>query len=452
MSDAATEHQRQSRDKKALWTSLTSLAGRGVSLGVSLVSVPLTLKLLGKDSYGIWVAITAVLGWAGMADLGLGHGVTNRLSTLHGADDREGARRVLSSAAGMIGAISGGLLLLGALSLALLPWRSVLSAPASVGDGELVGAVGVSMALFLVGFVQNPFTKVFAAYQEGYLLNYFNLASPLLTLGALGACAWLKPSMPWVVLALSGAPMLPMLAGLAYMFGWHRPWLRPSRSSFDGGLARGLLNTGAAFLIPQIAAIGAWESDYLIVLKVLGPAAVATYATIFRLPSTFQGLLSMWLYPLWPAYAEAAARGDIVWVRERYKKSLVRTMGLSLAGAAGLLLLGRPVVSFWTRGQIEATTELLLPMAATLLVGSWCQVHAMALNGLGQLRGQAFYGSISAVINVILSLVLARTMGLPGVSWATSIATAVPGLLAYLELRRELNRRLVEQGQAHGQT
>jgi O-antigen/teichoic acid export membrane protein len=446
-----TAGHREQRERRARWTSITSMAGRGVSVLASLVSVPLTLKLLGKDGYGIWVTATTVLGWVSMADLGLGHGVTNQLSAMHGADDREGARRVISSAAGMVGLISLGLAVLGAAALVFVPWRAALSAPDSLSDQALVATVGISMGLFLVNFLSNPFSKIFAAYQEGYVLNYFGLATPLLVLGALGLCAYFQPSMPYIVLALSGVPALPSLVGLAYMLAVRRPWLRPSLAAYDGAMARGLLNTGAAFLIPQIAAIGAWESDYIIVLRVLGPAAVATYATIFRLPSTFQGLLSMWLFPLWPAYAEAAARGDIAWVRQRYRRSLIRTMAMASAGSVGLVLLGRPVVAFWTQGQIEATFSLLLPMAATLLTGSWCLVHAMALNGLGQLRGQAYYGSISAIVNVILSFVLAKTMGLAGVSWATSLATAIPGVLAYLELRATLNERtLAAEKLAHG--
>jgi O-antigen/teichoic acid export membrane protein len=445
----ATTARRAERDRRAWLTALTSFAGRGVSLGASLASLPLALGLLGKDRYGIWMALTGVLGWLSLADFGLGNGVTNQLASMHGEDDQGGARRVVSSAAGMVSAISLALTIFSLLLLLLVPWRSALVVPADVPQGELLATVGLCMGVFLVGFWLSPYERVFTAYQEGYLLNYFNITSSLLVLAGLAFCALIHPSMPIVVLVLSGMPLLPRLVGLAFLFGVRRPWLRPSRAAYDAATARSLLRSGFAFLIPQLAMIGAWESDNIIVLQMLGPAAVATYATVFRLPSTFSGVMSMWLGPLWPAYVEAAARGDIEWVRQKHNQSLLRSVGLASLGGVGLVALGRPVISIWTRGQIEPGFDLLLPMGLYLPLVTWCFVHSLALNGLGQLKGQAYYGVACAVVNILLSIYLARRVGLAGVSWATLIATCVPGALAYFELRYAFTRRTAEHQAAH---
>ena len=64
----------------------------------------------------------------------------------------------------------------------------------------------------------------------------------------------------------------------------------------------------------------------------------------------------------------------------------------------------------------------------------------MALNGLGRIRGQMYYGIAAAIVNVVLSIVLGRAIGVDGVCWGTCVAAVVPAVLAPIELRAALRR------------
>lgn len=407
---------------------------------MSFVSVPLALKLLGQDRYGVWLTLTALLGWLSLADLGLANGLTNELAS-QDRNDRPRAQRALSSAFGMISRISLLMLVVSVALLLFAPWRSIVAAPEAVGTAELMATAGLCLGLFIANFWLGPLETTFAAYQEGYLLNYFQLPIPLVMLASLGACVLFDASMPMVVLALAGTPLLARLAGIAYMFGVRRRWLLPSRRHYEPKAARALLKTGFAFLVPQIAALAAWESDNLIVAQTFGAGAVATYATVFKLPMLFLSVLNIWSAPLWPAYAEAAHKGDIGWIKKTLRKNYLMWMGLSLVAGIGLVIVGPYFVERWTRGQLEATPALLIPMALYIPLYAVCKICSLPLNGFGLLKLQAYCGIAAAIVNVVLSVLLGRMMGLAGVVWASCIALLVPGVVNTIELASALRKR-----------
>ena len=63
------DHQRGSeRNRRAVLAGSIATVARVVQLGASLVTVPLTLKYLGNERFGLWMTISSVLAMAAFAD------------------------------------------------------------------------------------------------------------------------------------------------------------------------------------------------------------------------------------------------------------------------------------------------------------------------------------------------------------------------------------------------
>jgi len=79
--EVATEATRSAeRHRRALLTSATGFAARGVSMGASLITIPLTLHYLGNERFGLWMTISSIVAMATFADFGIGNGVVNMLA------------------------------------------------------------------------------------------------------------------------------------------------------------------------------------------------------------------------------------------------------------------------------------------------------------------------------------------------------------------------------------
>jgi O-antigen/teichoic acid export membrane protein len=450
-SDAAAagdeDGHRAARSRKATWTTITAFGGRGLGMLLSLASVPLTIGFLDKERYGAWILIGSMLGWLSIADLGLGAGLMNALSAAHAKDDREDAREAVSTSMLLVSGVAAALGLVFAAAFPFVPWRAVFAVSEGIGRDELRLTVAACGAVFLVGFPLGLVDRIYAGYQEGYVSNYWSMATNVLTVSALVVVVHVGSGLPWLVLGLSVTPLLVRLVNTIHLFTVHRPWLAPSFSAVRLARARPLLAKGGAFLVAQLAALAMWQNDNIIIAQLFGAREVGPYAVAFRLAVTYVGLVSMWLTPFWPAYAEAGARGDRAWIAATMRRTVRIATGASAAAAVGLLLAGPLVIRLWTRSDAMVPDRaLLVPIGLYMVVINWCNAHSMAMNGLGRVERMMVYGLVAAALNVALSIVLGKLIGVAGVCWATDIASLIPAIGVYVDMRRILREPLPAAG------
>ena len=76
---------------------VASAVVKGWSALVVLLMVPLTLKMLGAYSNGVWLTISGILIWIDFMDIGLGNGLRNKLAAYLAHDEVQCARSLVSS-------------------------------------------------------------------------------------------------------------------------------------------------------------------------------------------------------------------------------------------------------------------------------------------------------------------------------------------------------------------
>ena len=63
------------RYRRVFFTTTTSAIARVVQIVASLLTVPLTLRYLGPELYGLWLTMSSVMAMFAFADLGVGNGL-----------------------------------------------------------------------------------------------------------------------------------------------------------------------------------------------------------------------------------------------------------------------------------------------------------------------------------------------------------------------------------------
>src|SRR5690348_6591044 len=92
------EGRSNERYRRAALTTATSLIAKLASVITFVVSVPLTVRYLGPERYGIWMTVASLVTMLSWADLGIGNGLMTLISESHGKTDEEAARAYVSSA------------------------------------------------------------------------------------------------------------------------------------------------------------------------------------------------------------------------------------------------------------------------------------------------------------------------------------------------------------------
>jgi O-antigen/teichoic acid export membrane protein len=201
------------RRRRVLLSALSAGGAKAVSLISLLLTVPLSLAYLGPERYGLWMAITGMLAVLSFADLGLGYGLVNALSTAEGLSDPEGSRSAVSSAFYMLAGI-GTLLGLGLfLAWPHLHWGEWLNARSPATRQETGAAMAVFSACFVLGLPLSVVTHGFSGLQQGFRSSLYQAVGSLFSLGGILAALKAGAGLPWLVLAASGAPLLAGLLG-----------------------------------------------------------------------------------------------------------------------------------------------------------------------------------------------------------------------------------------------
>ena len=85
-----SEYERgRQRVRRIHLTALAAVGFRGALLLSGFIYVPLTVRYLGPERYGLWVAMTSVMTLLAFADCGIGYGLMNHVAYAigHGAKD-----------------------------------------------------------------------------------------------------------------------------------------------------------------------------------------------------------------------------------------------------------------------------------------------------------------------------------------------------------------------------
>lgn len=441
--DAGESHanRRAARGRRLKLSILTSLLVKPLSFVVPVVTVPLFLRYLGAERYGLYESIGALAAWLTLTDAGLGMGLVNRLTDCNVTGDRALARRYVSSLAVALLALVAAAAVALTVAVPLIDWVAVFPTEGLVARRETPWAVWAAGAVVLLGLAAGLPVAIYTAHQELYRNNLWDGAAKAASLLAGVAVVFTPFGLVGVVIAASGAHVLVRLANTLYLFSHEKPWLRPDPRLFDRTLLRSVLAEALGLFVITASAMALFQSDKLIIGVVLEPAEVTGYALVGRIFLISFGVYSLLIAPLWPAYGEAIRRGDVHWVYRALGFSLLAGCGGVLLTGIAMYFFGDSIVSLWTRGSVTAAPRpLVLGMTASFALWAWMACQSVALNAAGVLRPQVLFIGSHALLNLAGAVVMARVWGAAGVAWSiflTGLLTSAWGypLLVFRHLR-----------------
>ena len=204
-------------------------------------------------------------------------------------------------------------------------------------------------------------------------------------------------------------------------------------------MMRSLFGTGWKFLVISIFWMVNLQTDNLIISHFLGPGAVTPYYISYRLLSYAVIFQSFAVTALWPAYAEAKARGDTLWIRRTFKANLIFSFVSSLPFTILFVVFGQKIIQLWAGPAAVPQFPLLVWMAIWNVMLATLSAGTFLLNAFGRLSGMTVYGTITAIANIVLSIILVQRWGVNGVVIASIVSV---GLLSYLPVFVETKQAL----------
>jgi O-antigen/teichoic acid export membrane protein len=421
-----TDDRGRERYRRAGITASSSFVSKALTILIGFVSVPLTVHYLGAERYGVWLTISSLLTWMAMTDFGLaGNALVNVLSEAHGSDNPDLAKQYAASA---FWALAGIGLAIGAIlfvAFPWIPWRSVFNVSQSVSGRELNLACALSLGLFMLGLPFSTLNSIYSAYQDGYVMNIWGIVSNVLALISLVAVTQSRGGLPYLVIALSGTRALVAFANAYYLFFRRYRWLAPALSAVKWVRISRLLKLGVKYMVTQVASLGIYQSQPMIITQLLGPSQVVIFVVAQKIITLPNDLVYMGTAPFISAFGEAKARRDWNWIKGAYKNATLASLGFGVPMTLAIALTAKPLIRIWAGQAAVPDWGVILWLSVYTLIGIALMAAGQMMCGLERVDPLAISLTLCALSVIGLGILFAPWWGVSGVALAMAISKLV---------------------------
>ncbi|HTZ60830.1 MAG TPA: oligosaccharide flippase family protein [Acidobacteriaceae bacterium] len=413
------------RYRRAGITASSSFIGKALNILISFLSVPLTVHYLGAERYGVWLTISSLITWMSMTDFGLaGVALVNVLSEAHGKDDRVAAQQYTASAWWSLTGVS---VLAGILSVSFfryIPWRTVFRVSTATSTHELQMACALTLLFFVIGFPLSVQMSIYNAYQDGYLANVWSISGNALSLVALIVVSQTHGGLPQLVLALSGTRCLVSIANIFFLFRRYH-WITPVPSAVRWHCVKRLFKLGSKYLVSQLASLGIYQSQPMIITQLLGPAKVVIFVVAYKIISLPMDLVYMATQPFVPAFGEAKARHDWGWIRSAYRNCVKASLTFGLPMVAVIALTAKPLIRIWAGAAAIPSYSLVIWLSIYTLIGVILMAAGQLMSGVERVDPLAISITLCAIGVVSSGILLSPRWGLTGIAFGMAMSKLV---------------------------
>ncbi len=417
-SDAEADAQRTVRVARNAVSNYVGFFGNGV---VSFLLTPLMVHVLGDGGYGLWVTVFSLTGYFGLVDQGLRPSLVRYVSKERAANDHDALSRTLTSAL-LLYSCAGLVVMAGTWVVAkgFGAWVHLPPEQIPVARQALLLA-GASLAL---GFPFGVFGAALSGLQRYDVANGIGMVVLLLRAVAFVVALRLGAGLvelAWIALITT------LLGHVLTMIAVRRliPEARFSLRAIDRAHLRRIGSYSSYAFIGAVAARLAFKTDALVITAFLGTALVTPFALAAGLVDNARTLVYSATWVLSPTASELETLGEKGKLHAMLINGAKYSVLICWPVLFALMVFGDILLLAWMKHPYPAAARVLIILSIPTLVALPQSAASSVLFGVSRHRGVVLLSLVNSVVNLGLSILWARALGLDGVA----LGTAVPLLL-----------------------
>lgn len=398
-------HQRSVQAKKNI---VFSFLIKGLSIGISLLLVPLLINYINASRYGIWLTLSSIVGWFSFFDIGLTQGLRNKFAESKAKSDIKGAQIYISTTYAVLAIIFGLLWVIFLIINHFLNWSTLLKLPGDMASEVSILAI-IVFAYFCLQFVLRIITTINIADQKPARASVVDLLGQFASLIFIFILVkTTQGSLVWLGIGLCAAPVLAYVGATVYFFKGEYEMYRPKLSLIDFSFAKSLFNLGLTFFVIQIASVIQYESANIIIARNFGTAQVTSYNIVYKYFGMLTMLFTIFLTPFWSASTEAYLKKDYQWIRNSIKKYNMLNMVIFVLSII-MLVLSERIYTLWL-GKNKVHIDFILSLWGFIFVSAtiYGSKYVNFLNGISALKLQFWMSLVTPVLYVIVAVILIK--------------------------------------------
>lgn len=396
---------------------IANFIGQGWAALMSLAFIPIYIKYLGIEAYGLIGMFAILQSWLTLLDMGMTPALSREMARFTGgARNAQYIRNLLRS----IEFIGISIALLVAVGIWLSShwvatnWLNVKQMPVHI----------VTQACMVMGFVaalrfiENIYRSSIVGLEKQVILNVINIAiATLRGLGAVGVLIWISPSINafFIWQGLVSLISIGLLVSVLYQTLPETP----ANGQFSWLAIVDIWHFAAGIMLITLLSFLLMQTDKILLSRLLTLESFGYYTLAALLANSLQLLVGPIDLAFFPRFTEQASRQDQSSVSRTFHLGTQLVTVLVGAAAIELMVFGNNLLVLWTRDI--ALAQRLAPLLSILSLGTLlnCFMHMPYQLQLahGWTRLTININLVAVILLVPAIFYVAPKYGAEGVAW-----------------------------------
>jgi len=387
-----------------------------VSIIISFLLVPLCIKFVGEEDYGVWLTLSSVIIFMAFLDIGFSNGLRNKYAEAKALNDKKLIREYVSTAFFSLSFIFILVWILIIFANSFIDWTILFDQSLSDKPQSFSALFLLIISYFCLLSIFKLLGTILFADQRPFIVALIDAIGQLFCL----LLIWMLMQIESGTLLRLGlifclTPLFIWGCANLYFFNSKKYYkdIIPSLSHFKFSRIKNLMGLGGKFFIIQVAGLIQYQTANFIIAYYYTTTDVTYYNLVYKYFSAVTMLFSLFLTPLWSAVTDAYTKKDYAWIKWSVNRFLKMAMGLSIVCII-MLLLRNVIFNLWVGEEITSNISILLMMWCCLytIVVLYTTIYVNILNGMGILNIQFILSLLAPVLYLFMVYILIGKLNL----------------------------------------
>jgi len=400
----------------ALKANLAALASKVVGVLGPLITVPLFIKYLTIEEYGVWLMVLSLTSFFYLSNVGILQVITNAVAKDISEKQAHYYSQVASSGYYLFFKITFSVLVLfsafialkfyldfdlfekGDLPLTITITSVLLTYPLYVYRNVLRGLDYIHLEqiseIILGSFIR--YTAIIIALISGF---------KLITLALIYGITHCFPSL-----------------GAKYFLKQLVPEFKISRKNVDKKITKKMMKTSAAFFVLMVSGSLLSSTDNLVIGSIIGAESVPMYAIPMQLVLMFLFTIGIVSVNKMPLMSGLYKKNNFSELRDLYTMLIFFSSTISFIAIINLIFFGEAIIIFWAGPEVYPGDTVFYLMLFFTFLFSFSWPSDSLLSAAEKHAPYANMTILEAILNIILSIYFTINFGLIGTISGTIVA------------------------------
>lgn len=394
-----------------------------ISLMLTFVLTPIMVKHLGRSVYGLWAVLGSIIGYFGLFHFGMLTAVVKFTAEYRARAQQEYLNKIISTILAVFIPI-GVLVILVCIGLAwFIPRLFHL-------EKDLVSVARIAFLIAGLTVVSGFFGRILGGIIYGCqrldILKTLNIIHAVVNAVLIIVFLHLGWGLIGVVVAsFLGIVILLILHLLVIYRSNYGIVIHPRLA--DIKILRKIAPYSLRSFVLGLTSQISFQTDNIVISVFLLISFVTPYSIAYRLCFVVVTLVAKISTVFFPTFSKLYALEDIDGLRSLYLKIVKTSVAIFTPLALFLIFFGQSFINLWVGKENFVGMSVLLVLILIAFLHSFAGPIGTLLQAIGQNREVMYLSIVMAVLNLALSIILVRKIGLLGVALGTLISHLCTG-------------------------